>query len=320
MTSTFAPPTGPPATGSPASAFPDTELVPTAAPAPGGRRRPVALVIAVVAMMALGVGAFVALAGSGSGDGADVAEPYSLIAAAESTINARTVEFDLTVSASDLAEITVSGAVDNDSQLVSVTTDLSSLLALGDTPLPFGGGDMTVLVDASTGVLYLDASALGGFLPDSAGWVSIDLGTLAEQSGQALDDLQNQFAIDPSDIARSLLDTENATEIGVETIDGVEVKHYEVSVDIAAALAAVPQAELDEALGGADLPGIELPDTITYDVWVTADNQLRRVSFGTEIAGQTIGMQLDMTTSDQPLGVELPADSEVFDLTGLLGF
>ena len=315
MTSTFAPPTGPPVTGSPASAFPETELVPTVAPSSGGRRRPIALAAAVVAVMALGIGAFAALAGSGSGDSADVAEPYSLIAAAESTITARTVEFDLTVSASDLAEVTVSGAVDNESQLVSITTDLSSLLALGDMPLPLGGGDMTVLVDGATGVVYLDASALGGFLPDSAGWVSIDLGALAEQSGQALDDLQDQFALDPSDIARSLLDTDNATEIGIETIDGVEVKHYEVSVDIAAALAAVPQAELDPAIAD-----IDLPDTVTYDVWVTADNQLRRVSFGTEIAGQTIGMQLDMTTSDQPLGVELPADSEVFDLTGLLGF
>ncbi len=265
--------------------------------------------------MALGIGAFVALAGSGSGDGADVAEPYSLIAAAESTITARTIEFDLTVSASDLAEITVSGAVDNDSQLVSITTDLSSLMALGDMPLPLGGGEMTVLVDGATGVVYLDAAALGGFLPDNAGWVSIDLGALAEQSGQALDDLQDEFAFDPSDIARSLLDTDNATEIGVETIDGVEVKHYEVSVDIAAALAAVPQAELDPAIAD-----IDLPDTVTYDVWVTADNQLRRVSFATEVAGQTIGMQLDMTTSDQPLGVELPADSEVVDLTGLLGF
>ncbi len=174
---------------------------------------------------------------------------------------------------------------------------------------------MAVLVDGSTGVLYLDASALGGFLPDSAGWVSIDLSALAEQSGQPLDDLQDEFALDPSDIARSLLDTENAVEVGVDTIDGVEVRHYEVSVDVAAALAAVPQAELDPAIDD-----IELPDTITYDVWITADNQLRRVSFGTEIAGQTIGMQLDMTTSDEPLDVELPSDGDVVDLTGLLGF
>jgi hypothetical protein len=315
MTSTFAPPTGPPVTGSPAATHTETEPVPTATPAPGGRRKPFALIAAVVAVVALGIGAFIALAGGGSGDDADIAEPYSLIAAAQSTLAARTVEFDLTVSASDLAEITVSGAVDNESQLVSVTTDLSSLLALGDMAMPLGDGAMTVLVDGSTDIVYLDASALGGFLPDSAGWVSIDLGALAEQSGESLDDLESEFALDPTDIARSLLDTDAATEIGVDTIDGVEVKHYEVSVDLAAVLAAVPQAELDSAIGEVDLP-----DTITYDVWVSADNQLRRVSFGTEIAGQTIGMQLDMTTTDEPLGIELPADGDVFDLTGLLGF
>ena len=315
MTSTFAPPTGPPVTGSRATADPATEPDPTAARPPRGRRRPFALLAAAGAVLVLGLVALVAIAADGSDDGADIAEPYSLIAAAESTITARTVEFDLTVSASDLADITVSGSVDNESQLVSVTADLSSLLALGDTPIPFGGGDMTVLVDGSTGVLYLDASALGGFLPDGAGWVSIDLGTLAEQSGQALDDLQDEFALDPSDIARSLLDSEDAVEVGTDTIDGVEVRHYEVSVDIAAALAAVPQAELDPAIGD-----LELPDTVTYDVWVTADNQLRRVAFSTEIVGQTVGMQLDMTTSDEPLGIELPADGDVFDLTGLLGF
>lgn len=315
MNSTFAPPTGPPVTGSPASALPETELVPVAAPSPRGRRRAFALVATAGAVVAVGLVALVAFAGSRSDDGADVAEPYSLIAAAENTIAARTVEFDLTISASDLADIAVSGAVDNESQLVSVTTDLSSLLALGDTPIPFGGGEMAVLVDGSTGVLYLDASALGGFLPDNAGWVSIDLSALAEQSGQPLDDVEDEFALDPSDIARSLLDTEDAVEVGVDTIDGVEVRHYEVSVDVAAALAAVPQAELDPAVDD-----IELPDTITYDVWITADNQLRRVSFGTEIAGQTIGMQLDMTTSDEPLDVELPSDGDVVDLTGLLGF
>ena len=47
---------------------------------------------------------------------------------------------------------------------------------------------------------------------------------------------------------------------------------------------------------------------------------LRDIDFDTEIAGQSIAMRLDMTTSDDPLGVELPAESDVFDLTGLLGF
>jgi hypothetical protein len=319
MTSTFAPPTGAPVTGSPASLPPEIEPAPVAAPS-GGRRRPVALAAAVVAVLALGVAAVAGLAAGRSGDGVDVAEPYSLLAAAQSTVAARTVEFDLAVAAADLAEVRVSGVVDNESQLVSVTADLSTLLALGEMPLPFGGGDMTVLVDGSTGVVYLDAAAFGGFLGADAAWVSIDLGRLAERGGQSLDDLQGGFGLDPTDIARSLLDTDDATEIGVETIDGVEVKHYEVTVDLAAALEALPQAGIDPALTDPALDDLELPDTVTYDVFVTADNQLRRVAFDTEIAGQSIAMRLDMTTSDDPLGVELPAESDVFDLTGLLGF
>jgi hypothetical protein len=315
MTSVFAPPTGPPATASSSARFPEIEPVPASTPTSGGRRRPFALAAAVVAVMVLGVGAFVAFTGSGSNDGGDVAEPYSLAAAAEGAVSARTVEFELTVSTADLGEVAVSGAVDNQSQLVTVNTDLSSLLALGDVPIPLGDGEMTVLFDGESGVVYLDAATLGGFLPDGAAWVSIDLGSLAEMSGQSLDDLQGDMAFDPTEIARSLLDTQSAVEVGVETIDGVETKRYQVTVDVAAALAAVPQADIDPSLSD-----IELPDTVVYDVWVTADNQLRRVAFDTDIVGQSITMQLDMTTSDQPLGLELPDESEVVDLTGLLGF
>jgi hypothetical protein len=311
MTSTFAPPTGPPVTH--LSSEPRGEFEP--ADAPRGRRRSVALAVAVLGVVALGIGALVALTGDTSNRG-DVAEPYSLIAAAETAIGARTVEFDLSVSAAELAEVTVSGAVDNESQLVSVTTDLSSLLALGDVPMPLGdGGEVALLLDGANGVVYLDASMLGGFLPSDAAWVSIDLGVLAEQGGESLDDLQGDFGFDPSQIAQSLLDADTVTEVGVETIDGVEVKRFRVDVDITAALAAVPQADLDAQLGD-----IELPDTVGYDVWVTADNQLRRVTFGTEIAGQPISMQLDMTTSNDALGLELPAESDVVDLTALLGF
>lgn len=326
MSSTFAPPTGPAVTGSVPTPLPEFEAGPAGDRPTGARRRPVALVVAVAAVVALGVGAFVALSGGRSG--ADVAEAYSLSAAAESTVGARTVEFDLAVSASDLVEISVSGSVDNERELASVTTDLSSLLALGDMPLPLGGGEMTVLLDGAEGIVYLDASALGGLLPDGAAWVSIDLASLAEQSGQTLDELERELALDPSDIARTLLDTENAVDVGIETIEGVEVKHYRVTIDIAAALAAVPQADLDEALDDLDLPDtglpdvglpdVDLPDTVVYDVWVTADNDLRRVAFDTEIAGQVIAMQLDMTTSDQPLDIDVPTDA--FDLSALFGF
>lgn len=309
MTPTFAPPTGPPVTGSPVSPIDDVEPVP--ATSPPNRRRLLTMIAAAVAVVALGGAAFVALAGGRSGD---AAEPYSLAAAAENTVSARTVEFDLTVSTSDVGSLSVNGTFDNESQLVSMSTDLSSLLGLGDVPMPLGAGEVTVLVDGSEGVVYLDASVLGGFLPADAAWVSIDLGALAELSGQSLDDLRGELGIDPTEIARSLIDSDNATVVGMETIDGVEVEHYVVTVDLAEALASLPGSQIDPALAD-----VELPDTVAFDVWVSADNQLRRIAFDTSVAGRSISMQLDMSASDEPADVELPAESEVFDLTDLLG-
>ena len=314
MPATFAPPTGPPVTA--ASRTADLpSIVPQSTPAGGHRRRPFALTAAVIAVVALAVGAFVVLTGLDGRGASEVAQPYTLAAAAQQTIDARTVNFDLTLSVGELGAVTVSGAVDNDTEVMSVTTDLSSLLALGDSPLPLGDGQITVLVDTANGVAYVGADALGGFLPTDAGWVSIDLAALAEQSGQDLGDITGDLGVDPTDIARSLLDTDEATEVGSEVIDGVDTKHYTVSVDLAAALAALPQDELDPAITGADLP-----DTIVYDVWVTADNQLRRVAFDNVIEGQAIAMQLDLTTSADAPDVALPDPSDVFDLTGLLGF
>lgn len=314
MPVTFAPPTGPPVTDTSRISDLPAAVAPTV-PAGGRGRRPFVLTAAVIAVVALAVGAFVALTGSSGRGATDVAQPYTLAAAAQQTIDARSVHFDLTLTAGQLGPVTVSGAVDNDTGVMSVTTDLSSLLSLGDSPFPIGDGAITVLVDRANGVAYLGADALGGFLPTDAGWVSIDLAALAEQSGQQLGDITGDLGVDPTDIARSLLDTDDATEVGSEVIDGVDTKHYTVSVDLAAALAALPQDELGPAITDADLP-----DTIVYDVWVTADNQLRRVAFDNVIDGQAIAMQLDLTTSIDAAGVELPDSSDVFDLTGLLGF
>ncbi len=287
------------------------------------------MIAGAIAAAALGVGAVAVVTGGSSND--VVATPFSLVAAAEDAVTARTVEFDLTLAAADVASIEVSGAVDNESQLISVTTDLSSLLSLGDMPLPLGDGEVTLLADGESGTAYLDADSLVGFLPIDVPWVSIDLGAAAEQSGKVLDDITDELALDPSELARILLDSDDAEEVGTETIDGVDVMRYEVRVDVAAALDELPRAELDEVLDDLDLPadielpdldvpGLDLPDSFAYDVWVTADNQLRRVAFDTEIAGQNVSMQLDLVTSDEPLGLELPADADVFDLSALLGF
>lgn len=275
------------------------------------RRRGVALVVAVVALLGLGVGALVALTAGGRGDGVALpeAEPFDLAAAAQTTISARTVEFDLTVTAGEFGAVAIAGAVDNETELARVTTDLSSLMGLGQ-PMP-GDGSMELLVDGADDVVYLSAEALSGLLPSESPWISLDLARLAEITGTPLEEMQGQVLVDPAESARMLLEAENVTEVGTETIDGVETKRYQVTVDIAAALAASPQ------LGGQlDAAGAEVPDTVVYDVWVTADNELRRAAVDLDVAGQSVSMVLDMTTTDEPLDVEIPAES--FDITSWL--
>lgn len=305
----FAPPTGPPAWSPP-------EPVPAGSPSdptPPTPRRAGFLVVAVLALLALGVGAFVALDNAG---GDDVALPtidaYSLAAAAEATLAARTVEFDLTVDAVGLGAVTVSGAVDNEAGLMSVSSDLSGLLPIDDA-LPMDGGSVELLFDSETATMYIGASGFGELFGADTPWISADLGVLAEQAGVSLDELRAETFVDPTETARLLLDADDVTEIGTETIDGVETRHYQVTVDLAGALAAIPTDELPD-LG--EIPEVDVPDSVVYDVWVTADNELRRASFELDVAGQSVATVLDMTISDRPLELAVPADA--FDITAWL--
>jgi hypothetical protein len=263
-----------------------------------------------VALLALGVGAFVAI-GNAGGDDLDlpVADSYSLAAAAEATLAARTVEFDLTVDAAGVGAVTVSGAVDNDAGLMSVSSDLSGLVGIDET-IPLDEGSVELLLDSETATMYIGASGFGELLGVDSPWISADLGVLAEQAGVSLDELQAQTFIDPTESARLLLDADDVTEVGIETIDGVETKHFRVTVDLAAALASVPPQL------GSEVPDVELPETVVYDVWVTADNELRRAAFDLDVVGQSVSMVLDMTTSDEPLDIAIPTDA--FDVTAWL--
>jgi hypothetical protein len=307
MSTTFAPPQG-----SPVVTPPCAPLQPPLEPTGDSRRgrRPLLLLVAVAALVALGVGALVAVAG-GSDEGVSLpaAEPFDLAAAAQTTISSQTVEFDLAVSAGDYGTVSMTGAVDNETRLAKVTTDMSGLLGL-DEPM-LGDAGLEVLVDGQNDVVYLSAEALSGLLPADSAWISLDLARLAEISGTPLEEMRGQFLVDPADAARMLLDADDVTEVGTETIDGVATMHYRVTVDVADALAASPQ--LGSELGGAD---VDLPDAVVYDVWVTEANELRRASVDLDVAGQSVSMVLDLTTTDERLDLEIPTSS--FDITSWL--
>lgn len=301
--SAIAPAAVPPAADATAAGWYADEPQPTA-PAPRSSRVWVRAV-AALAVLAAGIGALVVLAG---GDGADAA-PYSVAAATAQAADASAVSFEITMSAPSIGELAVDGAVDYDAQLMTMS------LALGGV---FGadGEAFDMILDVAGGVMYMSTDQFGEALPIEASWVSMDLEALAAITGQSLDGLRDQFAVDPAASAELLVGSE-AVEIGLEEIDGEQVKHFQFSVDVASVLAANPQLQpqLDEL---AEVGG-ELPDVVVYDVWVTEGNELRRMAFEMPVMGETLRTQIDLRSIGEPLDVTLPTGSDVVDVTELLG-
>lgn len=313
----------------PTPLVPPAPMVPEASPTSGGMPaghtvvpepvapkrsgRTWALLVAVVAVLVAGVGAFFLLSGGGDGgdaDGAVDGAQYSLAAAAQQAAEARTVTFDMEMEAGPLGALTMTGAADRDAQLMTMSMDMGDVMGIGE-------GSVEMILDVAGGVMYMSADGFGDMMPVQAEWFSIDLATMAEMNGQSLDDLRDEFAFDPTASAALLLG-EDAVELGIEEIDGEQVKHYQVTVDLAAALAATPQAQqqLDES--GLGL-GDELPETIVYDVWVTGDNRLRRMAFELPVMGEELRTRMDFRSVDEPLEVEIPDASDVVDLTEMMG-
>lgn len=283
------------------------------------------LLVAMMALLALGVGAVVVLSDGSSGDpdggvALPEAESFSLAAAAEGAVDAATVSFDMTVTAGPIGSVGVEGVVDNERGVSRLTMDLGSLMGLGEAgDVPGLGGPMEVLFDDEAGVVYFGAEAFGGMLPTDAPWVSFDLEALAAASGQSLEELDGEFSFDPSDTAAALLAADDVVEVGDEEIDGTPTRHYEVTVDLQAALDAVPQADAGR-LGATEFGELDLPEAVVYDVWVTEDNLLRRAAFDFDVAGETMGVVLDVFVDDAPASIDLPSGDDVLDLTEFLGF
>ncbi|HYH34807.1 MAG TPA: hypothetical protein VD814_06620 [Nocardioides sp.] len=84
--------------------------------------------------------------------------------------------------------------------------------------------------------------------------------------------------------------------VGNEQIDGESVEHYVFTVDSAAAA---------EAQGQPVQPG--MPEQVDYDVWLTEEDLMRRVTF--DLGG--VGAVLDATEWGEPVDIEAPAPADV---------
>jgi hypothetical protein len=305
------PPTGLGAPGAAPPTYSDADLRPVAPQShttDGRRRRPVLLIAAVLAVLAVGIGAIVAFAGGGE-DGSD--PQYSLAAAAQQAANARTMTFEFTVSMGSSVSMSMDGAVDADAQLMTMTMDASGMLGGTDGPTE-------MILDLAGGVVYMRGTGVPADVLGSASWVSMDLEELAASGGLPLDELREQLGPDPGASAGLLLDDDvldTMTEIGVEEIDGEVLMRYQVSVAGADVLAANPQLQQQIE----DLPELAdiYPETIVYDVWVTDGDELRMLAFEMPLLGETMRAEMVMRAVGEPIEVRIPSGDQVVDMTGL---
>ena len=241
---------------------------------------------AVVAVAALAVGVFAVVGGDKAHAG------YSLSAAAASAETAQNVAYEMTMQAGSAGTVEVTGKFDVAHQLMSMDMALPML----------GDQQLSVVMDLGRFTMYMDASAFGktGAFPTK--WVSIDLGKVPSMK----DALAQAGTNNPLDVAKAFAAAKSVEDLGTEDFRGEQVKHYKVTVDSQVALDANPS--LQDQLDALDT---ELPDTITYDVYIDAENNMRRLSYDLELAGEAMTFDMLFTAVGDIEPIELPDPSDI---------
>ena len=247
---------------------------------------------ALLVVAAIVVAIFVA----GSGD----SDAYSLKAAAQGAAEAKNVAFEMKATAAG-EDLTMAARLDADRQLMAMSIDMPALSE---------GGSIDAVMDMGAKVMYMDASAIPGAGEIPTKWISIDLSTMpgAEESFGSL------TSSNPLDTAALFENASAVVDKGVEEVGGEKVKHYVVTVKVDDLVAKQPGlGDQFDSLGGT------LPETVDYEVWVTEGNELRRMSFTLDVAGQTVVTDMKVTAIGTIDPIDIPAADDVTDMSKLLG-
>lgn len=291
---------------------------------PEPRRTRWLLIVAVAALVTLTITVAAAMLGGNNEDDqvvergkpeeVDDDSTFSLGSAVDSATSARSVRYTISSTVAGLPDpggdlaFDVDVAVDEDAGIMAVAMDVSEFVPDAEE----APDRMEYILDLKNGMWYLGADAFD--FPTDAAWVSIDIAAMSEPLGVSLEDLQSGSTDPLFDVASLFAGADEMADFGTEMIDDLEVRHFQVILDTREVLAANPEAlETIEAEGLED----ELQDEIPYDVWVTEDNQLRRMAFGFDLAGLSWFSETDIMEIGVPLNIELPAREDVVDVADL---
>lgn len=228
--------------------------VPSTTGLPGRVRRSAVSVAAV--------GVIIGLAGCGGSSADDQPQNRS----EGSSVNAPAVLSKASFSAevlaaqADASSAHIEATIDLTGESIQLSGDVAGLGSPDDIEMDvaatFGGEQVQLLI--LDRVFYLKGEE---FAPDGKEWLKIDLSDRSNPLAQMFD------SANPANFTAYLNGVSAFEDQGAETVDGIETRHYEVTVDTAKMLESNPMFQ------GQDASTLGLPDEVVTQVYVDADNR-----------------------------------------------
>jgi hypothetical protein len=227
--------------------------------------------------------------------------------------------------------IPFAGEFDSATGNSSFMMDLSAMAGMAEAsgeeiPAEFAGMFDEMEVRVVDGVSYIKFPLFGMMFGAQTEWISAP----EEEGASFTDDFTFAQPDNPAQMLEQFEDADaEVTEVGRETVNGVDTTHYRVVFDAAAMLASASPEERAEMMKAGPIPDGEFP----MDLWITDDGVV--VRYIMEIDGsmvetegadefQRMVMTFNLLDFNQAVTIVAPDPAEVTDIeslgAGMFGF
>ena len=206
----------------------------------------------------------------------------------------------------------------------SFVMDLSAMAGMAEAsgeeiPAEFAGMFDEMEVRVVDGVSYIKFPLFGMMFGAQTEWISAP----EEEGASITDDFTFARPDNPAQMLEQFEDADaEVTEIGRETVNGVDTTHYRVIFDAAAMLAEATPEERAEMMEAGPIPDGEFP----MDLWITDDGVV--VRYIMEIDGsmvendgadqfQRMVMTFNLLDVNQPVTISAPDPADVTEIDSL---
>ncbi|WP_147472625.1 LolA-like protein [Streptomyces triticirhizae] len=248
----------------------------------------------------------------------------ALQAAAETTSEMRSARFEgeMTAPASAGGQTTMEGVMSWDSSLTM------RMFVSGEELAATPGAPDEIEVRWLDNVMYMHMGTEFGAEMGGPEWLSMDLAAIAEESGDAaMADAMTMglesAGQDPAQQVAMLLSAPGIEEVGEETVNGVETRHYAGTMSVEDAVAGdqsgltevLTEEEVEQLVATMEQQGI---DGYDIDVWIDENDLPVQVRQSYETPEGPVEYEVRYSDFNTEVSVEQPAAELVIDFVELM--